>query len=255
MRSPLVHKFPKQLRRPIREVDWPLLSGGNEKNQHNRYFLKNLIRPTYSRLKLPEFCMLLVFDGIDGGGKTTQINRLKELLQQHRPTIVCKDPGSTKLGEALRAILLNKGDTPIDMRSEMMLFSTARTQLVQEIIKPALAEMQFVILDRYVMSTVVYQGHAGKLNPQDIRDVNNFATDGLKPHHTFVLDIPVDVAMARLGNSLDRMESRGSEYFAAVRSGFLAEAKSEENCTVIDATQSEEQIAKEIESIVNRMIR
>ena len=198
--------------------------------------------------------MLFVFDGIDGGGKTTQINRLKSLLQKHRKTIVCKDPGSTLLGEALREILLSKDNTPIDMRSEMMLFSTARTQLVQEIVKPALAQQQFVVLDRYVMSTVVYQGHAGKLDPKDIRTVNDFATDGLKPDHTFVLDIPVEVAMVRLGDTLDRMESRGSEYFSAVRSGFLTEAKASENCTVIDATQSEDQIAGEIESIVKTII-
>jgi len=163
--------------------------------------------------------MLFVFDGIDGGGKSTQIDRLKKYLQGHRTTIVCKDPGSTQLGEALRAILLGKGDTPIDMRSEMMLFSTARTQLVQEIVKPALEKDHFVVLDRFVMSTIVYQGHAGKLNPEDIRSVNDFATDGLVPDHTFVLDLPVDLAMRRLGGSLDRMESRGTEYFSAVFSG------------------------------------
>lgn len=198
--------------------------------------------------------MFFVFDGIDGGGKSTQISRLNSALAAIKETIVCKDPGSTHLGEALRDLLLSKGDMPIDMRSEMMLFSTARTQLVQEIVKPALAAGKFVILDRFVMSTIVYQGHAGKLNPEDIRAVNDFATDGLQPDHTFVLDIPVDVAMERLGDTRDRMESRGADYFAAVRSGFLAEAKSCDKCTIIDATQTVDQIAAEIESIVKEII-
>lgn len=199
--------------------------------------------------------MLFVFDGIDGGGKSTQIGRLKSFLETQRPTIVCQDPGSTALGEALRSILLNKGDLPIDMRSEMMLFSTARTQLVQEIIKPALLKGHFVLLDRFVMSTVVYQGHAGKLDPKDIRSVNQFATDGLKPAHTFVLDLPVDAAMQRLGDTLDRMESRGVEYFDRVREGFLLEANQCDDTSIIDATHSIEQIAQRIESITRNLIR
>ena len=198
--------------------------------------------------------MLFVFDGIDGGGKSTQIDRLSAYLQTKKKTIVCNDPGSTQLGEALRDLLLSKGDTPIDMRSEMMLFSTARTQLVQEIVKPALAQGDFVILDRFVMSTIVYQGHAGKLKPEDIRLVNDFATNGLQPDHTFVLDIPVDVAMKRLGDTRDRMESRGIEYFTAVRSGFLTEAQSCSKCTVVDATQTVDQIAGSIKSIVEGII-
>ena len=198
--------------------------------------------------------MFFVFDGIDGAGKSTQISRLNSILTAKKETIVCKDPGSTQLGEALRDLLLSKGEMPIAMRSEMMLFSTARTQLIQEIVKPAIAQGKFVILDRFVMSTIVYQGHAGKLKPQDIRAVNDFATDGLQPDYTFVLDLPVDVAMERLGDTRDRMESRGADYFSAVRSGFLAEAKSCDKCTVIDATQSVDQIAGTIESIVNEII-
>ena len=198
--------------------------------------------------------MFFVFDGIDGGGKSTQIERLHSFLQTRKETIVCKDPGSTHLGEALRDLLLSKGEMPIDMRAEMMLFSTARTQLVQEIVKPALAQGKFVILDRFVMSTIVYQGHAGKLNPEDIRAVNGFATDGIQPDHTFVLDIPVDVAMQRLGDTRDRMESRGVDYFAAVREGFLTESKSCDNCSVVDATQTVDQIATSIESIVTTII-
>jgi dTMP kinase len=105
------------------------------------------------------------------------------------------------------------------------------------------------------MSTVVYQGHAGKLAPQDIRMVNQFATDGMKPAHTFVLDLPVEVAMERLGDTLDRMESRGTEYFRNVRQGFLHEAEQERHCSVIDATETVDQIAERIQAIVANIIQ
>ena len=198
--------------------------------------------------------MFFVFDGVDGGGKSTQVDRLCNYLKNHGEVVTCKDPGSTALGEALRSILLEKGQTPIDMRSEMMLFTTARTQLVQEIIKPALARDAFVVLDRFVMSTAVYQGFAGKLNPDEIRAVNRFATDGTTPDRTFVFDVPVATAMQRIGGSRDRMESRGDEYFAAVRQGFLTEAANDPAATLIDGTADIEAIESNIRTIVDGML-
>lgn len=200
--------------------------------------------------------MFFVFDGVDGSGKTTQLNRLADWLrEQGRDVVVCKDPGTTELGERLREILLSKSDTPIHMRSEMMMFTTARTQLVEQIVRPALAAGKTVVLDRYVLSTVVYQGHAGPLEPDAIRSVNNFATDGVWPDHTFILDLPTETAMLRLGNVLDRMESRGLAYFKKVRSGFLAEAKDQADISVIDATQSMDSIAASIREIAEASIK
>lgn len=170
--------------------------------------------------------MFFVFDGVDGAGKTTQLQRFVVWLEeQGHDVVTCKDPGSTPLGEQLRAILLGKHETPISMRAEMMLFTTARTQLVEEIVRPALADNKTVVLDRYIFSTIVYQGYAGNLEAEDIRAVNHIATGGLMPDATFILDIPIDVAMQRLGESLDRMESRGREYFEKVRAGFLEEVE------------------------------
>ena len=199
--------------------------------------------------------MFLVFDGVDGSGKSTQVELLCNYLRTHGEVVPCKDPGSTALGEALRSILLEKGQTPIDMRSEMMLFTTARTQLVQEIIKPAIKRGAFVVLDRYVMSTVVYQGHAGKLNPQDIRTVNHFATDGVTPDQTFVFDVPVATAMERIGTAPDRMESRGEDYFSAVRQGFLIEAKEDPASTLIDGTAEIQSIESNIRTIVDGLLK
>jgi len=191
--------------------------------------------------------MFFVFDGVDGSGKTTQLNRLADWLRSEGHDVVtCKDPGTTELGEQLRAILLNKSETPIHMRSEMMMFTTARTQLVEQIVRPALAQGKTVVLDRYILSTVVYQGHAGNLDANAIRQVNDFATDGLWPDQTFILDLPTETAMQRLGDDLDRMESRGLDYFKNVRSGFLAEAEQHSDISVIDATQTVDAIAESI---------
>ena len=200
--------------------------------------------------------MFIVFDGVDGAGKTTQLNRLVDwLTAQGREVVTCKDPGSTMLGEQLRAILLGKHETPISMRAEMMLFTTARTQLVQEIVKPALAAGKTVVLDRYIFSTVVYQGHAGQLDADEIRAINHIATEGTMPHLTFILDLPVDVAMQRLGESLDRMESRGSEYFEKVREGFIAECdRWPTGVERIDANRTAEEMQADIQSIAEKYL-
>ncbi len=193
--------------------------------------------------------MFFVFDGVDGAGKSTQLEMFVDWLRkQNHDVVTCKDPGSTELGEQLRTVLLGKHETPISMRAEMMMFTTARTQLIQQIVKPALAKKQTVVLDRYIFSTVVYQGHAGDLDPEELWTVNKIATEGLMPDATFILDVPVEVAMQRLGESLDRMESRGQEYLDRVRKGFLKEAKRWPECVdIFDATQTPDEIQTKIQ--------
>jgi dTMP kinase len=201
--------------------------------------------------------MFIVFEGVDGAGKTTQLNKLVQWLEQSGHDIVsCNDPGSTALGEQLRAILLGAHETSIAMRTEMMLFTTARTQLVQEIIKPAIEAGKTVVLDRYIFSTIVYQGHAGDLETEDIRSVNHVATEGLMPDLTFVLDLPVEVSMKRLGDSLDRMESRGSEYFEKVRDGFILESERwPTGVELIDANRAPEEIQAEIQKTTEKYLQ
>ena len=195
--------------------------------------------------------MFFVFDGVDGAGKSTQLDMFVQWLeQQGHDVVTCKDPGSTPLGERIREVLLGKHEIPISMRAEMMLFTAARTQLIQEIVKPALAAQKTVVLDRYVFSTVVYQGHAGNLDPEEIWNINRIATQNVFPDVTFILDVPVEVATKRLGDSLDRMESRGNEYFEKVRQGFIDEAKRwPDGVDLIDATKSPEEIQTEIRKL------
>ena len=192
--------------------------------------------------------MFFVFEGVDGSGKTTQLNRFVQWLSdQNHDVVACKDPGSTELGEQLRALLLGEHSTPIAMRTEMMMFTTARTQLVQEIVKPALAEGKTVVLDRFILSTVVYQGHAGRLDPNEILAINAIATEGLMPDLTFVLDLDINTSMKRLGDSLDRMESRGHEYFEQVRAGFIKESERWPHAVeVIDASGTPDEIQANI---------
>lgn len=101
------------------------------------------------------------------------------------------------------------------------MFTTARTQLVEQVVRPTLNSGKVVVLDRYVLSTIVYQGHAGALDPAEIRTVNDIATARLSPDHTFVFDLSAKTTLQRLGSDLDRMESRGEAYFVKVREGFL----------------------------------
>ncbi len=201
--------------------------------------------------------MFFVFDGIDGSGKSTQLQLFAGWLEeQGREVVVCKDPGSTMLGEQLRRLLLDRHQTPIAMRTEMLLFTTARTQLVEEVVRPALAAGKTIVLDRYILSTVVYQGYAGELDPQDIWTVNQIATGGLIPDVTFVFDLPPDKAMTRLfqreNRSLDRLESRGLEYFSRVRDGFLTEAERwHVGVEVIDADPSVEAVQANVRELAS----
>ena len=192
--------------------------------------------------------MFFVFDGVDGAGKSTQLEMFVQWLREKDHDVVtCKDPGSTELGERIRSVLLGKHEIDISMRAEMMLFTTARTQLIQQIVKPALAKKQTVVLDRYILSTVVYQGHAGQLDPEELWTINQIATEGTMPDATFVLDVPVSVARERLGSTLDRVESRGDEYFEKVRQGFINEAERwPDRVDLIDATQTIDQIHSDI---------
>ncbi len=170
--------------------------------------------------------MFFVFDGVDGAGKSTQLNLFASWLRERGLDVVCcSDPGTTQLGNQMRSLLLGNHEVAIHMRSEMLMFMTARCQLVEELIRPALASGKTVVCDRYVYSTVVYQGHAGDLNPDDVWQVNQIATGGLMADMTFIFDLDVETVSQRLGESRDRMESRGAAYFQRVRDGFLSEAK------------------------------
>jgi len=188
--------------------------------------------------------LFLSLDGVDGAGKSTQVARLIAWFKRQGRTVISpRDPGSTALGEALREILLHRQEIPLSMTSEMLLYMASRAQLVREVIHPVLAAGQVVIADRYLLANVVYQGCAGGENVEHIWQVGSIATGGLMPQLTFILDVPVEVALGRLSRGLDRLESRGPEYMRLVRDGFLQQAQRlGDAAVIIDANRSPDEI-------------
>lgn len=202
--------------------------------------------------------MFFSFDGIDGVGKSTQVRLFVESLQGlGYEAVVCRDPGSTPLGERIRDLLLTiDGATAINRRSEMLLYMAARAQLVDQVIRPALEAGKVVVSDRYVLANIVYQGHAGGLDPEAVRSVGRVATDGVEPDCVFVLDMPPAAADRRLNRVLDRMEQQGGEYRARLRDGFLAEAAgSKGRVHVIDAGLEIAAVQAEIWRIAEPLLR
>lgn len=201
--------------------------------------------------------MFFSLDGIDGVGKSTQMELFADHLKGAGYDVVtCRDPGSTRLGESIRSILLQDREIPICGTSEMLLYMAARAQMVAEIIKPALAAGKTVISDRYLLANVVYQGWAGELAPDTIYRIGQVATDDLLPDLTLLLDLPTDEASGRLGEELDRMESRDNSYRQALRKGFLEEAaRDPERIAVIDAEGSVDQVAERIRKAAEKILR
>ncbi len=187
-------------------------------------------------------------DGIDGGGKSTQLQRIEGWFQDHSlPYITVRDPGSTALGESIREILLHREEVAIEAEAEMLLYMAARAQLVREKIRPALLDGKNVIADRFLLANVVYQGYGGGLDVETIWQVGSVATAGIRPDLTVVLDLPVETALARVGTGQDRLEKRGPIYFEKVRTGFLEQMKRASDRSVrIDATRSPDEVHSEI---------
>jgi dTMP kinase len=148
--------------------------------------------------------LFLSLDGVDGAGKTTQGRLLADWLRQKGHTVVeCRDPGGTAVGTVIRDLLLGHRH-PLDLRCEALLFMASRAQLIAEVIAPALAAGHTVVADRFLLANVVYQGHAGGLDPQRLWEVGRFAADGLEPDLTLVLDLPLEVAQTRRKAEADR---------------------------------------------------
>jgi len=192
-------------------------------------------------------------DGIDGAGKTAQIDALAGWLRSRgRGVSTCRDPGSTPVGDAVRAILLDRHDLHLAPTAEMLLYMAARAQLVAEVIGPALARGDWVVSDRYLLANVVYQGYAGGLDPDDIRRVGGVATAGLMPDLVILLDVDLETSASRLDRPLDKLESRGAEFRQRLRAGYLAEARRHPDLiVVIDATAGIDEVAARIRAAVS----
>ena len=188
--------------------------------------------------------MFVTFEGVDGSGKTTQVGLLAEHLRaEGREVVETREPGGTAVGEVIRELLLHGGE--IAPWAEASLFAAARAQLVQEVIAPALVGGADVLCDRYVDSSLAYQGIARGLGVDRVLEFNLIATGGLMPDRTFLLDLPLDEAMRRRGAESDRLEREGDVFAQRVHEAYreLADVFAL-RVTRADATLPPEQTAR-----------
>ena len=196
---------------------------------------------------------LITFEGIDGSGKSTQIQMLEN--EFNKLGIVYKtfrEPGGTLLSEKIRIILLDSENIELISTAESLLFAAARAQLTVEQIKPAIANGEFVICDRFTDSTIAYQGYGRGLDIKTLEKINHIATDGLTPDVTFILDISPEVAASRMETEVpDRMEATGVEFFKRIREGYhKIKDQNPNRYRVINGEQSPEIVFTEIKAII-----
>ncbi len=200
----------------------------------------------------PERGCFITFEGGEGAGKSSQIARLEKYLQQQgNPVLLTREPGGSPGAEAVRHVLLSGAAEPLGAEMECILFFAARSDNVETIIKPALAENRIVLCDRYYDSTRVYQGKVGKVEPQFIERLIDAVCEDAIPNLTFILDIDPHVGMERArkrgGDNADRFEKDELKLQQLRREGFLEIAAREpERCVVINGNQSEEAVFDQI---------
>ncbi|MBE35143.1 MAG: dTMP kinase [Opitutaceae bacterium] len=196
---------------------------------------------------------MISFEGPEGSGKSTQISLLATQLQKHgKDVITTREPGGTEIGEQIRNIIVHnsKGDE-MCAETELLLFTAARAQLVREVIAPALVEGKYVLSDRYLDSSTVYQGIARKLASGPVAEINRFAVGNVMPDITVIVDVPPEVSMARLKQRVtdlpDRMERQNIDFYHKVREGYLLLAKQmTDRVILVDGTKSIEDVSKAV---------
>jgi dTMP kinase len=204
--------------------------------------------------------IFISLDGLDGSGKSTQCRMLGEWLRQRQHEVcACADPGGTFVGNALRELLLDRRHE-VTVACEAFLFLASRAQLTAEVIRPALEAGHDVVCDRFTLANVVYQGHAGGLDPARLWEMGRLATGNLEPDLTLVLDLSAAEALSRCGNLLDRMESRELAFHERVRAGFLQEAAAQpQKIRVVEGAapvaEVHRQICREVEHALEARAR
>jgi dTMP kinase len=203
-----------------------------------------------------EHGVFIAFEGGEGAGKTTQARLLSIWLRdQGFDVVMTREPGSTKMGMRLRALLLDKQSSGLSSRAETLLYAADRAQHVAEVIQPALRRGAIVVTDRYVDSSLAYQGAGRELKVSEIAEVNQWATGGLVPDLTIILDVPADVGLTRFASPADRIESEPREFHERVRRGFRALADAEPHrYLVIDGTRPQAEISRMIHDRVRAIL-
>ena len=204
----------------------------------------------------------ITFEGGEGCGKSTQVKRLKEALEKEGAGVVLtREPGGTWLAEEIRRLIKDQTtDAPCD-RSELLLFLAARAQLVRNVIRPALESGKWVVSDRFSDSTIAYQGYGRGLPIDILKDMNDFACEGLRPDLTFFLDVSPETSAARLrareaatNTAADRIERAGDEFHARLRKGFAELAAAEPwRILTVDANGTVDEVWEEVWKSMKRV--
>ncbi len=200
--------------------------------------------------------LFITFEGADGSGKTTQLNKVKTFLEARGfECVVTREPGALDFGKKIRVILLHS-KTEISDKAEMFLFLAERAQHIESLIKPALKAGKVVLCDRHVDSTIVYQGFGRGQNIELLRKLNEIAVSGLKPDLTLLFDVSTEIAQTRVGCEKDRMESAGFDFHNAVRNGYLQLQKEEpERIKLINANNSIEIVYNETKEAIENLLQ
>ena len=204
----------------------------------------------------------ITFEGPEGGGKSTHVRKLAEQLRAEGKTVlVTREPGGTRLAELIRGLVREEVDDPPVTRCEVLLFIAARAQVVSEVIRPALARGEWVICDRFADSTFAYQGYGRGIDVGLLKNFNDFATEGLVPDLTILLDVPPETSKQRLAarqaetaTTADRIEQAGDMFHRRLRDGFLELAKAEPGrFVVIDSSGPCEEVSEKVWTAVRNL--
>lgn len=189
--------------------------------------------------------LFVAFEGGEGGGKSTQVQRLSVVVEAlGREVVTTREPGASRIGPAVRTLVLDPMYTGLSARAEALLYAANRAEHVAEVVAPALSRGAVVITDRYVDSSLAYQGAGRPLDAATVELINTWATGGLLPDLTVVLDVDPLVGLVRAGAELDRLEAEPLEFHQAVRQGFLdLAAREPERYLVLDALGSADALA------------
>lgn len=203
--------------------------------------------------------VFITFEGPEGAGKTTLINQLKPALEKIVKTelLLTREPGGNVIAEKIRDIILDKNHTAMDPRTEALLYAAARRQHLVDKVLPALAKGNIVLCDRFVDSSIAYQGYARQIGVDGIIEINRFATDGKQPDLTFYLDIDVEIGLNRIrqnrSDEINRLDMETLEFHRSVRQGYLAISNQDtKRVVVLDATQTTEKLLQECLDILKQ---
>lgn len=205
--------------------------------------------------------IFITMEGPDGAGKTTQVKLLGQYLtNQGRQVVFTREPGGTRISEAIRQLVLDPAYGEMADKAEILLYAAARAQHVRELIIPALEEGKVIICDRFIDSTLAYQGYGRGIDPGLIKTVNEMAIEGVKPHLTLVFDLEpgdgLDRIKERQRGKVDRLEGESLAFHQRVRQGFLAIAREEgQRCKVINALEPMEQVHQQVVQRVEAYLR